>query len=107
MQNLILFKTELFNTDVQSQVKAKEGLDKVKVFAKENPNFNTNNEGDIVQKIQSVNLMQTLYEASLYKVQAALANLWDTQRPSYHHANLINTTYDKQVNISNSYLKFN
>ena len=42
---------ELFNTDVQSQVKAKEGLDKVKVFAKENPNFNTNNEGDIVQKI--------------------------------------------------------
>ncbi len=88
--------SELLTHDLNSQVKAKEGLDKVKLFAKENPNF-ANNEVDMMQKTQSVNLMQTLYEASLFKVQLALTDLWDTSKPEYKFANLINTTYDKQV----------
>lgn len=88
--------SEILTGDVNSQQKAKDGLDKVKMFAKENPNFNTNNEADIMQKSQSVNLMQTLYEASLFKVQSALTALWDTQKPSYKYSSLISTTYDKQ-----------
>lgn len=89
--------SEMLNSDLNSQLKARDGLDKVKLFAKENPNFNTNNEADIIQKMQSVDLMQTLYEASLFKVQSALSDIWDTPREQFKYSNLINTTYDKQV----------
>lgn len=89
--------SEMLNSDLNSQLKARDGLDKVKLFAKENPNFNTNNEADIIQKMQSVDLMQTLYEASLFKVQSALSDIWDTPRAQFKYSNLINTTYDKQV----------
>ncbi len=97
--------SELLTQELNSQLKAKEGLDKVKLFAKENPNF-ASNEVDMMQKTQSVNLMQTLYEASLFKVQTALTDLWDTSKPEYKFANLINTTYDKQVNHSNYFVGF-
>lgn len=96
--------SELFNTDMESQQKAKDGLEKVKAFSKENPNFNINNEADIMQKMQSVNLMQTLYEGSIYKVQLALTDLWDTPKPCFKYSNLISTTYDKQ-GVPSSILK--
>lgn len=96
--------SELFNTDMEFQQKAKDGLDKVKSFAKENPNFNVNNEADIIQKMQSVNLMRMLYEGSLYKVQLALSDLWDTPKPTFKYSNLISTTYDKQ-GVPSSVLK--
>jgi hypothetical protein len=91
--------SELLSSDVSFQLKSKEGLEKVKHFAKENPNFYSNNDADIVQKMHSVNLMQILYEASLFKVQTALADLFDTAKPSYQYSNLITTTYDKQVSL--------
>lgn len=96
--------SELLSQDMNSQLKAKEGLDKVKTFAKENPNFNVNNDADLVQKTQSVNLMQTLCEASLFKVQSALTVLWNATRPNYKFSDLINTTYDKQ-GVPSSILK--
>ena len=89
---------ELLSMDVQSQVKARQGLEKVKNFAKDNPNFYTNNnEMDIGQKCESVQLMQVLYEASLFKIQSALADLSGKTKPNYQYSNLMNTTYDKQV----------
>jgi len=89
---------EILYTDVQSQVKARQGLEKVKNFAKDNPNFYTNNnEMDIGQKCESVQLMQVLYEASLFKIQSALADLSGKTKPTYQYSNLMNTTYDKQV----------
>ena len=91
--------SEILTADVNFQHKSKEGLDKVKTFAKENPNFYSNNDADIVQKMQSVKLMQILYEASLFKVQTALADLFDTQKPTYQYSNLITTTYDKQASF--------
>ena len=91
---------DLMQLDVQSQLKASQGLEKVKSFAKDNPNFYTNNsEIDIDQKCESVHLMQLLYEASLFKIQSALADLSgqiSTSKPTYKYSNLMNTTYDKQ-----------
>jgi nostrin len=91
---------DLMQLDVQSQLKASQGLEKVKSFAKDNPNFYTNNsEIDIDQKCESVHLMQLLYEASLFKIQSALADLSgqiSTNKPTYKYSNLMNTTYDKQ-----------
>lgn len=89
---------DILHADVVSQVKAREGLEKVKSFAKINPNFYTNNsESDIGQKCESVQLMQILYEASLYKIQTAITDLSGQTKPNYQYSNLINTTYDKQV----------
>ena len=89
--------SELLYADVQSQVKARQGLEKVKTFAKENPTFYANNEADIGVKLESVQLMQILFESSLFKVQTALADLFATSKPSYQYSNLMSTTYDKQV----------
>jgi hypothetical protein len=89
---------DLLTTDIQAQIKSRQGLDKVKSFAKENPNFsNANNDADIGLKLESVNLLKILYEASLYKVQSALAEIFNNQKPSYTHSNLINTNYDSKV----------
>lgn len=89
--------SHLFNSDVQAQVKSRQGLEKVKNFAKENPNFNANNDIEVEIKLESVSLLQTLYEASLFKVQSALAELLDTPKPSYAISSQMTTTYDKQV----------
>lgn len=89
---------QMFNADVQAQQKARTGLEKVKSFARENPNFNANNDVEVEIKLESVGLMQLLYEASLFKVQSALAELLDTTpRPSFAYVNQMTTTYDKQV----------
>jgi hypothetical protein len=82
------------------QVRAREGLEKVRLFARENPSFGASNEAEVAQKVRSVELMQALYEASLFKVQTALGDLWDTGKPHYKYSNLISTTYDKQVILS-------
>ena len=92
---------QMFNADVQAQQKARTGLEKVKSFARENPNFNANNDVEVEIKLESVGLMQLLYEASLFKVQSALAELLDTTpRPSFAYVNQMTTTYDKQVTHS-------
>jgi len=95
----------LLQSDVQFQLKSKQGLEKVKNFAKENPNFNTNNDAEVNLKLESVNLMQVLYEASLFKVKTALFESSDSTSnnviaiPTYQYSNFMNTRYDKQVNI--------
>lgn len=94
---------ELLNADLQSQVKSKQGLEKVKSFAKENPNFGANSQ-DVEQKIESVNLLQLLYEASVFKIQAALADLFENPKPTFSHSSSIVTTYDKQ-GVPSSILK--
>lgn len=98
--------SELFSTDIESQVKSRQGLDKVKTFAKQNPSFNSNNDGEVNQKLESVKLLQILYEASLFKVQTALAELLDSPKPAYENAPNLTTTYDKQ-GVPMSTLKLN
>lgn len=87
----------MFNADVQAQQKARHGLEKVKCFARENPNFNANNDVEVEIKLESVGLLQMLYEASLFKVQSALSELLGTSRPTFALANQMTTTYDKAV----------
>ena len=98
--------SELFTTDIESQVKSRQGLDKVKTFAKQNPSFNSNNDGEVNQKLESVKLLQILYEASLFKVQTALAELLDNPKPTYENSSNLTTTYDKQ-GVPISTLKLN
>ena len=91
--------SQLFETDVKSQTNSLQGLIKVKNFAKENPNFNTNNDADVNQKVESVKTLKILYEASLFKVKCALNELLEpngTSKPSYEHSSLISTIFDKQ-----------
>lgn len=88
---------DMLAADVHAQVRSRQGLDKVKTFAKENPNFGGNNEADIGLKFESVRLLQYLFEASLYKVQMALADLSEKPaKPTFSLASQITTTYDKQ-----------
>jgi hypothetical protein len=91
---------ELLRLDQQAQVKSRQGLEKVKTFARENPNFNANNEAEVDLKLESVQLLQTLYDASLFKVESALAELLNNTKPNYQYASLMNTTYDKSVRLS-------
>ena len=98
--------SELFTTDIESQVKSRQGLDKVKTFAKQNPSFNSNNDAEVNQKLESVKLLQILYEASLFKVQTALAELLDNPKPNYENSSNLTTTYDKQ-GVPISTLKLN
>ena len=88
---------DMLASDVHSQIRSRQGLDKVKTFAKENPNFGGNNEADIGLKFESVRLLQYLFEASLFKVQMALADLSEKPKPTFAMASQITTTYDKQV----------
>lgn len=88
--------TELLKADLQSQIKARQGLEKVRTFAKENPNFKSNNDADVALKLESVQLLQTLYDSSLFKIETSLAELTANEKPNYQYASLLNTTYDKQ-----------
>jgi hypothetical protein len=89
--------TDLLYADVQAQVKSRQGLLKVKNFARDNPNF-ANNDADVQLKIESVNFLQILFESSLYKIRAASSDLFENANaPTYQYSNLITTTYDKQV----------
>jgi hypothetical protein len=96
----------LFKTDLQAQIKSRQGLEKMRTFAKENPNFNANNDADVALKLESVQLFKTLYDASLYKVETALAELLDSQKPSFEYSNLLNTIYDKQ-GVAQTTIKLN
>lgn len=86
---------ELFESDVKAQFKSKEGLEKVKLFSKENPSFNSN-EADVDQKLDSVRLLNILYQTSLFKVQYALAELNDQSKPDSELLSRMSTTYDRQ-----------
>ena len=91
--------SQLFEADVKSQTNSFQGLIKVKIFAKENPNFNSNNDADVNQKVESVKTLKILYEASLYKVKCALNELVEpnpTSKLTYEHSSLMNTIFDKQ-----------
>jgi len=91
--------SQLFETDVKSQTNSLQGLIKVKNFAKENPNFNSNNDADVNQKVESVKTLKILYEASLHKVKCALSELLEPNagtKPTYEHSYLMNTIFDKQ-----------
>jgi hypothetical protein len=91
--------SQLFETDVKSQTNSLQGLIKVKNFAKENPNFNSNNDADVNQKVESVKTLKILYEASLHKVKCALSELLEPNagtKPTYEHSSLMNTIFDKQ-----------
>lgn len=87
--------SQMFELDVTAQIKARQGLDKVKLFSKENPNFN-NNEADVELKLESVRLLQILYEASLLKIESALAELNDQTKPASELLDRLSTTYDRQ-----------
>lgn len=88
---------EWLNADIQDQVKAKQGMEKLRNFALENPKFsNSNNEADVEIKLKSVGLMQILFASSQFKVQSALNELLDQPKPATQYTNMI-TTYDKQV----------
>jgi hypothetical protein len=88
--------SDWFKLDIQEQIKAKNGLEKFRNFALNNPNFNSHNEAEVDLKLKSVNLLQTLYEASLFKVQSALSECNDQPKPQAQYANML-TTYDRQV----------
>jgi hypothetical protein len=110
--------SSILSTDIQSQMKCIEGngfcmgffeenrscrnknsciskgLDRVKNFHKENPKF-ANNEDDVRQKINSIELLQNLYEGSLFKINCALSELHGKPKPGFKYEANIILTYDK------------
>lgn len=86
---------KLLSTDVEAQLKAKEGLERHRHFTRENPKFANNSDDEIAQKITSVQLLHLLYEASLFKVESSLTELVDKPKPTYRYVNNLQTTYDK------------
>jgi len=89
--------SKLLSTDVEAQLKAKEGLERHRHFTRENPKFANNSDDEISQKILSVQLLHLLYEASLFKVESSLAELVDKPKPTYRFFNNLQTTYDKMA----------
>ena len=90
--------SHLFEVDVKSQQNSLAGLIKVKNFAKENPNFNANNDADVNQKLDSVKNLKLLYESSWFKVKSALGEIIEPHAPklTYEHSSLMSTIFDKQ-----------
>ena len=90
--------SQLFEADVKSQANSLQGLIKVKNFAKENPNFNANNDADVNHKLETVKTLKILYEASFFKVKSALSELTEPHAPkaTYEHSSLMSTIFDKQ-----------
>jgi hypothetical protein len=74
------------------------GIEKVRTFNKQNPKFGTNDD-ELLQKIQSIKLVKILYEACLFKIDSALADILDKPKPQINENNNylknITTTYDK------------
>lgn len=90
--------SNLLQNDINAQLRAKEGLDKVRIFNKQNPKFNSNNDDDIALKQNSVNLLKLLFDASLYKINSTLHELDSsliTTKPFFQYSQKIITTYDK------------
>lgn len=90
--------SQLIKTDYLSQDKIVEGIEKVRTFNKQNPKFGTNDD-ELLQKIQSIKLVKILYEACLFKIDSALADILDKPKPQIMENNNylknISTTYDK------------
>ena len=104
------------SVDVSAQQKARSGLEKVRSFARNNPSFDANNDADVALRLESVQLLQVAFEASLFKVKASLDQLVDNNNTTsstntntathnshaFPYASQLITTYDKQVTQRNT-----